>query len=184
MRGLYEILGALRAQYPDLLIENVSGGGNRLDFGWLRYSDTAWMDDRTAPSSHVRHNLEGLATFFPPAYLLAFALDSGSERLSFGDDVPLYLRSRAAGAFGLTYRSESLSDGAVQALRDAIHLYKEIRGVLARADAILLGSPADPADSSRWDAVEELDSSSGNAVIFAFRGESAPDRTTLRPVDS
>ncbi len=181
VRGLYEILGALRAKYPDLLIENVSGGGNRLDFGWLRYSDTAWMDDRTSPSSHVRHNLEGLATFFPPAYLLAFALDSGSERLSFGDDVPLYLRSRAAGAFGLTYRSESLSDGAVQALRDAINLYKEIRGVLARADAILLGSPADPADSSRWDAVEELDSSSGNAVIFAFRGESAPDRTTLRP---
>jgi alpha-galactosidase len=181
VRGLYEILDALRLRYPDLLIENVSGGGNRLDFGWLRYSDTAWMDDRTAPSSHVRHNLEGLATFFPPAYLLAFALDSGNEPLSFGDDVPLYLRSRAAGAFGLTYRTETLSDGAVQALRDAIRLYKDVRGVLAGADAILLSPAADSADSSRWDAVEELDSTTGDAVIFAFRGESAPDRATLRP---
>ena len=51
----------LRERYPNLLIENVSGGGNRLDFGMLRYTDAAWMDDRTAPSVHVRHNLEGLS---------------------------------------------------------------------------------------------------------------------------
>jgi alpha-galactosidase len=181
VRGLYDLLDALRARYPDLRIENVSGGGNRLDLGWLRYSDAAWMDDRTAPSSHVRHNLEGLSAFFPPAYLLSFALDSGAEPLSFGDDVALYLRSRAAGAFGLTYRSEALSDGAIDAVRDAIALYKSIRGVLANADAILLSNPADPSDHSRWDAVEEIDSSTGNAVIFAFRGESAPSRTVLRP---
>jgi alpha-galactosidase len=181
VRGLYDVLDALRVRYPDLLVENVSGGGNRLDFGWLRYSDSAWMDDRTAPSSHVRHNLEGLSTFFPPAYLLAFTPDSGSEPLSSGNDAALYLRSRAAGAFGLTFRSESLSDDAAAAVRDAIGLYKGVRGVLANADAILLGSPVDPADHSQWDAVEELDSSTGDAVIFAFRGESAPSRTTLRP---
>lgn len=179
VRGLYAVLDALRTRYPELLIENVSGGGNRLDFGWLRYSDSAWMDDRTAPSSHVRHNLEGLASFFPPAYLLAFTPDSGSEPLSFGDDAALYLRSRAAGAFGLTFRSDSLSDGAITAVRDAIGLYKRVRDVIANADAIVLGSPADPHDSSQWDAVQELDASTGNAVVFAFRGESAPERTTL-----
>jgi alpha-galactosidase len=181
VRGLYEVLDALRRKYPDLLIENVSGGGNRLDFGWLRYSDTAWMDDRTAPSSHVRHNLEGLTMFFPPAYLLSFALDSGSERLSFGDDAPLYLRSRSAGAFGLTFRSDSLSADAASAIRDAVQLYKRVRGVLTNADGILLSVPADPIDGERWDAVEELDASTGDAVIFAFRGDSAPERTTLRP---
>src|SRR5262249_12046275 len=53
--GLYEVLAELRARYPDLLIENVSGGGNRLDFGMLRYTDAAWMDDRTSPSAVVRH---------------------------------------------------------------------------------------------------------------------------------
>src|SRR5437763_8841619 len=58
--GLYDLLTTLRQRYPDLLFENVSGGGNRLDVGMLRYTDAAWMDDRTAPSAHVRHNLEGL----------------------------------------------------------------------------------------------------------------------------
>ena len=49
----------LRRRYPDLLIENVSGGGARLDFGMLAYTDAAWMDDRTRavvarPAQHRR----------------------------------------------------------------------------------------------------------------------------------
>src|SRR5205807_1189528 len=40
--GLYDVLSQLRDRYPDLLIENVSGGGNRLDLGMLRYTDVAW----------------------------------------------------------------------------------------------------------------------------------------------
>jgi len=67
VNALYGLLSALRDRYPDLLIENVSGGGNRLDIGMLRYTDVAWMDDRTAPSVHVRHNIEGLTAVFPPA---------------------------------------------------------------------------------------------------------------------
>jgi alpha-galactosidase len=46
--GLYALLDELRQRYPDLLIENVSGGGNRLDYGMMAYTDSAWMDDLTA----------------------------------------------------------------------------------------------------------------------------------------
>ncbi|MFI5179126.1 MAG: glycoside hydrolase family 36 protein, partial [Vicinamibacterales bacterium] len=181
VQGLYEVLGALRAKYPDLLIENVSGGGNRLDFGWLRYSDTAWMDDRTSPSSHVRRNVEGLATLFPPAYLLAFALDSPRESIVRGDDVPLYLRSRAAGVLGLTFHGADLPDGTRDAVRDAARLFSAVRDIGAGASAVLLTPPADPSDTTRWDALEELDASSGNAVVFAFRGDAAPDWFTVSP---
>ena len=83
--------------YPDMLIENVSGGGNRLDLGMLRYTDVAWMDDRTAPSVHVRHNVEGLSAVFPPAYLLSFLTDHEGEPLHDSPDISLYVRSRMAG---------------------------------------------------------------------------------------
>ena len=131
VQGLYDILAELRDRYPDLLIENVSGGGNRLDFGMLPYSDTAWMDDHTSPSSHVRHNIEGLGTFFPPAYLLSFAIDDENESLVNGD-VPLYLRSRAAGILGMTYVSDTLPEQTIAALRDGIPPYKSIREQSAR----------------------------------------------------
>ena len=31
-----------------------TGGGNRLDYGMLRYTDVAWVDDRTSPAIRVR----------------------------------------------------------------------------------------------------------------------------------
>ena len=77
--GLYQVLAALKERFPWLLIENCSGGGNRLDLGLMRYTDAGWMDDRTSPSAHVRHNLQGLTTFLPPAYLLSYLLHDASE---------------------------------------------------------------------------------------------------------
>ena len=48
----------------------------------LRYTDAAWMDDRTAPSGHVRHNIQGLSALFPPAYLLSFVINSARQNPS------------------------------------------------------------------------------------------------------
>jgi alpha-galactosidase len=41
--ALYGILDMLRSRYPSMLIENCSGGGNRLDFAMMKYTDVAWM---------------------------------------------------------------------------------------------------------------------------------------------
>ena len=88
----------------------MSGGGNRLDVGMLRYTDVAWMDDRTAPSVHVRHNLQGLSAVFPPAYLLSFVTDHDTEPLHDAPDLSLYFRSRMGGALGLCFRGDSFTD--------------------------------------------------------------------------
>ena len=104
VNALYSLLAELRAKYPNLLIENVSGGGNRLDLGMAQYTDTAWMDDRTTPSVNVRHNAEGLSAVFPPAYLLSFLTDHDGEPLHDAADMPLYVRSRMAGALRLCFR--------------------------------------------------------------------------------
>ena len=112
IQALYGLYAGLHNRYPDLMIENVAGGGNRLDFGMLQYTDVAWMDDKTDPSSHVRHNLEGLTFAFSPAYLLSFAIEGATESLS-GPDLRFILRSRMPGVFGLTFRASSLSDDQV-----------------------------------------------------------------------
>ena len=51
--GLYEVLAYLRARFPKLVIENCSGGGNRMDFGIIRYAHTTW----TSYSSGERWNI-------------------------------------------------------------------------------------------------------------------------------
>ena len=141
VRALYEhAVRSCATRYPDLLIENVSGGGNRLDVGMLRYTDVAWMDDRTAPSVHVRHNIEGLSAVFPPAYLLSFVTDHDAEPLHDAPDLSLYFRSRMVGALGLCFRDRRDSPRA--RTRACAHEIDDLQGdarrrVSAAAAALL-----------------------------------------------
>lgn len=180
VKGLYDVLATLRDRYPNLVVENCAEGGNRTDFGMVRYTDVGWMDDRTAPAVHVRHNLQGLTTFFPPAYLLSFALSGAGEPLAAAPDLSLYLRSRMPGILGLTYRAAELSQSDHTALAHEIWIYKAIREVQRDASAILL-SPQASANGPAWDVIQELSASTGAAVIFAFQQDSATPSVRVQP---
>ena len=180
VQALYGILADLRARYPNLIIENVSGGGNRLDFGMLQFTDTAWMDDRTSPSGHVRHNLEGLTFAFPPAYLLSFVIDSESEPIRGGDDLPFLLRSRMMGILGLTYRTVDFDDTLTQGIEAGIADYKAIRDIVANADATLLSAQA-PVAEDAWEVLQELAEGRASAVIMAYKGDARDGRIVVRP---
>jgi alpha-galactosidase len=171
VNALYALLSTLRARYPELIIENVSGGGNRLDLGMLRYSDVAWMDDRTAPAVHVRHNLEGLAVVFPPAYLLSFVTDATEEPLHNSPDLPLYMRSRAAGVLGLSFRLSGLTDGDASALRAEMDLYKSVRGAQATAASTLLSDQAIDGAGPAWDVLQETADNGHQIVVWAYQSD-------------
>ena len=181
VQALYLLLDNLRQRYPNLLIENVSGGGSRLDYGMLAYSDVAWMDDRTAPAAQVRHNLEGLTTAFPPAYLLSFLIDADNERIAGADDLALLARSRGAGVLGLTYREHFLDDDTAALLTLQIGEYKAYRDILAQTSGALLTRQT-PYDDTGWDAVEELTSDGQTALIFAFESDGCDDRRIVLPI--
>jgi alpha-galactosidase len=182
--GLYSVLATLRARYPQLLIENVSGGGNRLDFGMLRYTDVAWMDDRTAPSLHVRHNLEGLSTMLPTPYLLSFAVDHADEPLHNAPDLALYLRSRMQGALGLSVRDDQLSQADTTGLAGHIAAYKNVRGMISAAAALLLTPQVSAnARGGGWDIIETWRPSDSAAIIWAFQTDPGSRSINVKPHD-
>jgi alpha-galactosidase len=181
VNALYGILDQLRQRYPALQIENCSGGGNRLDFGMLRYTDAAWMSDQTAPSIRVRHNLEGLSLIFPPAYLLSFLTDLGWEPLDNSPDLPLYTRSRMMQVFGLSVRTGWLSDNDADAISRQIAFYKKLRPLVTAATMSALTAQAN-GDETQWDVVQET-GTAGGIVIFAFNGAAAPTSTTVSPAN-
>jgi alpha-galactosidase len=180
VQALYDIFDQLRSRYPDLLIENVSGGGARLDFGMMAFTDTAWMDDRTSPASHVRHNLEGLTFAFPPAYLLSFLIDADGEPIAGAEDLPLLMRSRAAGILGLTYRTDLMDDGTAALIKEQIAEYKTYRDIITQSNGTLLSAQA-PVDSNSWDVLQEVADDARGALIFAFKGDGQDGRLIVRP---
>ena len=179
VEGLYDVLARLRQRFPDLLIENVSGGGNRLDFGMLALTDVGWMDDLSAPSAHVRHNLEGLSFALPPAYLLSFIIAGEGEALDTGHDLPNIVRSRMPGAIGMTFRSSELDQATFEQLAEEIQRYKGIRDILARSSATLLSRQA-PTDADSWDVLQEVAEDGLSAVLFAFKNDVNEGRLLVR----
>jgi alpha-galactosidase len=182
VNALYEIFTELRSTYPDLLIENVSGGGNRLDLGMLRFTDVAWMDDRTAPSVHVRHNIEGLSVVFPPAYLLSFLTDHDTEPLHDAPDLPLYVRSRMSGVLGLCFRSVDLSEGEAATIAREIDIYKGFRGTLSIASGSLLTAQASAENGPAWDVLQATAEGNQQALICAYQTNDGVSKITVKPV--
>ena len=182
VNGLYQVLADVRARYPDLLIENVSGGGNRLDLGMLRYTDVAWMDDRTSPSVRVRHNIEGLITVFPPAYLLSFVVEDVSESLHNAEDMALYFRSRMTAALGLCFRTAGFDEVDVAQMTREIGIYKDFRFALRSAAATLLTPQAAAGQGPAWDVVQTIPSGNRDTVVAAFQSDGAALPITIKPV--
>jgi alpha-galactosidase len=171
----------LRDRYPTLLIENVSGGGNRLDVGMLRYTDVAWMDDRTAPSVHVRHNVQGLSAVFPPAYLLSFVTDHDTEPLHDAPDLPLYFRSRMGGALGLCFLTGSFTDDETAAMANEVVTYKAARATISGAAASLLSKQATPDDGPSWDVLQESTAAHDQLVVSAVQSDSGVQTINIKP---
>lgn len=182
VNGLYQVLAELRARYPELPIENVSGGGNRLDFGMLRYSDVAWMDDRSAPSIHVRHIIEGLSAVFPPAYLLSFVIDHESESLHRAVDMPLYFRSRMPATLGLCFRSNEFEEGDAAQMTHEIDIYKDLRRTMRAASGSLLTGQANGSLGPEWDVLQLSGSGNRDTIVSAFQRDSGVQTFTVRPV--
>jgi alpha-galactosidase len=181
VRGLQQVLDTIRARYPDLVIENCSGGGNRLEPSMLAYSDTAWMDDRSLSPMHVRHNLQGLSTLMPPASLLSFVF--GNEWASDPDDSDLgfAFRSRMPGILGAAWRNDDLVDEARVEIRQEIAMYRGLRDSLADASLRLLSPQIDDTSFGAWDALQETSASTGFTVLFAFENPGAAPTMTVRP---
>ena len=180
--GLYEILSTLRARYPDLLIENVSGGGNRLDMGMLRLTDVGWMDDRTTPSVKVRHNIQGLSAAFPPGYLLSFAMGQPGDPLEGSADLPLLLRSRMSAILGLCFRTAGLSEEDAASIGREIATFKSLRSTLRTGAGTLLSPQAAPSNGPAWDVFQTSPEGFRPIVIWAVQSDAAVEEVVVRPV--
>jgi len=182
VRGLQDVLSTIRDRYPDLIIENCSGGGNRLEPSMLGFSDTAWMDDRSLDPMHVRHNLEGLSALMPPAALLSFVFGNEWAAEPEDNDIGLSFRSRMPGILGTTWRSDDLSDETRTGVQQQIDIYRALRNGLPDASVRLLSPQIDESSWGSWDALQKSSATTGLSVLFAFENPGAPSSTTVRPL--
>ena len=97
--GVYELQERLVTEFPDLLLENCSGGGARFDPGMLYYSPQIWCSDNTDAVERLMIQ-EGSALIYPLSVIGAHVSDSPNH--SVGRVTPFETRGHVAlaGTFG------------------------------------------------------------------------------------
>ena len=94
--GLYRVRRVLLERFPNLLIDNCAGGGNRVDFGTLRYSASMVISDHAEDPHICRLMQTGGARVLPANYMnSSFYVAADDPEQAIG---PLELVSRMAGS--------------------------------------------------------------------------------------
>jgi len=126
--GLYEILNKITKEYPNLMIETCSSGGNRFDLGMLYYSPQIWASDNTDPIERLKIQ-EGLSYLYPQSSISAHvSLAPHAQTLR---KTPLSTRFNVAsfGILGYELDLKYISPIEKKEIKKQIELYKTYRDV-------------------------------------------------------
>jgi alpha-galactosidase len=134
-RSLYEIMGRMATNYPQVTAMLCSGGAGRADYGALKYFHSFWPSDNTDPARRVFIQW-GFSHFFPAGALVAHVTRMGQRPLKFTLDVAM------TGALGLDLDVDKLSPEERKTVASAVSVYKrELRDVVLQGDLYRLESP-------------------------------------------
>jgi alpha-galactosidase len=147
MLGLYGILEALTARFPQVLFESCASGGGRFDPGMLYYMPQTWTSDNTDAISRLRIQY---------ATSLVYPLSTMGSHVSavpnhqVGRVTPSRTRGNVAMSGNLGYELDLSLMGAQDKaeVKRQVAQYKELRGLIQFGDFYRLRSPFEGNDTA------------------------------------
>lgn len=182
-QGYYRTLEQIRQTFPDVVLENCSSGGLRIDLGMLRRTDLTFLSDPDYPV----HNLQvfwGASTMLAPNILLHWAFsqwrDVGPPPFqNFNPHDPAltpqkwdyYAHTAMLGAYGLAQKLPDLPAWLAQRIVDQNEIYKTyVRRFVQEADLYrLTGQPRRNGTGDRWAAFQYSLPDASQHLLFVFR---------------
>lgn len=168
VQGLYRAVEEIRRKHPDVIFEDCSGGGGRVDPGILRLFDQVWVSDNTDAYDRLFIQ-EGYSQVYPANTMVSWVTSTGGP---LGQrQVPLEYRfhSSMTGVLGIGDDILSWSDEECRKAASLIAEYKEIRTVVQRGEQYRILSPAGGAVAAGTTAVAYVSPDREEAVLFAYR---------------
>ena len=152
--GVYEMMEQLVQRYPDLLLENCSGGGGRFDAGMLYYSPQIWCSDNTDAIDRLKIQY-GTSFGYPISTMGAHVSICPNHQT--GRMTPFETRGIVAGAgtFGYELDLEKLTEEEKELARQQIKQYKEMEHLVQTGDYYRLSDPFKNQDYVLWEFVSK-----------------------------
>lgn len=152
--AVYEMQERLITEFPNLLLENCSGGGARFDPGMLYYSPQIWCSDDTDAIERLEIQ-EGTALMYPLSSMGAHV--SVCPNHAVGRNTPFKTRGYVAlaGTFGYELDITKLSEEDRKIIPQQIELYKKYSDIVRNGDYWRIASYSDNHDFDCWACISK-----------------------------
>lgn len=151
--GVYSLYERLIRDFPDILFESCSSGGNRYDAGMLYYAPQAWCSDNTDAIDRIRIQY-GTSYGYPISSIGAHV--SAVPNQQTGRTVPIKTRANVAyfGTFGYELDLNKITEEEFEQVKEQIAFMKEHRSLLQFGTFYRLRSPFE-SDQAAWIVVSK-----------------------------
>ena len=131
--GVYELQERLVNDFPDLLLENCSGGGARFDPGMLYYSPQIWCSDDTDAIERLSIQ-EGTELIYPLSTMGAHVSDCPNHTV--GRSTPFMTRAHVslAGTFGYELDITKISEEERAMIPKQVSMYHKYNDLVREGD--------------------------------------------------
>ena len=146
--GTYEVMNRLTTDFPDLLLENCSGGGGRFDPGMLYYSPQIWCSDNTDPIERLTIQF-GTSLCYPASTMGAHV--SANSRTGFRTKANVAMW----GSFGYEFDPDKLTAEDKKEIKDEIALYHKYYDVIHFGELYRLITPFENEFHVAWEFVSK-----------------------------
>ena len=169
--ALYELQERLTREFPDLLLENCSGGGARFDPGMLYYSPQIWCSDNTDAIERLIIQ-EGTQLLYPLSTIGAHVSDCPNHTV--GRMTPFETRGivALAGTFGYELDTRKISEEDRAKIPGQIAAYKKYASLIREGDYYRIASYQ---ENHRYDCYEIVSKDKTEAVVFFIQVLNEPN---------
>jgi alpha-galactosidase len=197
--GYYRILERVRQKFPEVVLENCSSGGMRIDLGILRRTHMTFLSDPDWPV----HDLQifwGASTMLAPDACLHWSYSEwaftshAQQRFNPRDpnltpyQLDFYTRVGMLGMYGMSQKLPELPSWVAERLAYHHDIYRTyVRRFIRKADLFrLTDQPRRSGDGDRWAAFQYRMPGGSEHLLFVFRLRGAePERVlSLAQLDS
>ena len=159
--GVYELQERLVTEFPNLLLENCSGGGARFDPGMLYYGPQIWTSDDMDPVERLKIQ-EGTALIYPLSTMGAHVCDCPNH--STGRTTPFETRGYVAlaGTFGYELDVTRIPEADRNMIPKQIKMYHKFNDLVRTGDYYRVSSYR---ENHEWDCWEVVSKDKSEALI-------------------
>ena len=158
VRGIYNVMKRVKANYPDVPMMLCSGGGARCDYEALKYFTEFWCSDNTDPIERI-YIQWGFSQFFPAKAMCAHVTGwNKSTSVKFRTDVASMCK------LGFDLGLKELSTDELAYCQTAVTNWKRLQAAIMDGVQYRLVSPY----QSNHMAVNYVSRDTDKAVLFAY----------------